>query len=202
MNTFEVAQISLITAIDLAYVIFEFREIVQRRTFRTLGIKIKYIFQEVAILVFLIVMTILAIGGRGDEFKNSGFAHVLGVIVIVAVLVAICSEAIAVVWNAVISIMDFIAQRKENKRNEQIKKITAIEERSRIKSDDQEICYTKKTSKIHSITNLPPNTLQNPKGTYSVIGSESTGKLEANGSSKIQSTILKPKENASRDLGQ
>ena len=73
LNTFETAQICLIMGIDLIYVIVEFREIVQRRTFRTLGIKIKYIFQEMAILVFLIVLTIFAIG-RNDKFRNSGFA--------------------------------------------------------------------------------------------------------------------------------
>ena len=37
LNTFETAQICIITAIDLLYVIVEFREIVQRRTFRSVG---------------------------------------------------------------------------------------------------------------------------------------------------------------------
>lgn len=108
LNTFEVAQICLITAIDLIYIIYEFREIVQRRTFRTMGIKIKYIFQELAILVFLIVLTIFAIGGRGNEFMKSSFAQVLGVILVVAILVAICSEIISLVWNAVVTIRSFI----------------------------------------------------------------------------------------------
>lgn len=138
LNTFETAQICIITAIDLAYVIYEFREIVKRRIFRSVGVKIKYIFQEVAIIFFLVVLTIFAIG-RGEKFRNSGFAQVLSVIVLVAVLVAIFSEVIAVVWNLVLSVIEFLKERREKKAKELTAKFTALEKASMIKSEDEEI---------------------------------------------------------------
>ena len=58
----------IITVIDLLYVFLEFKEVVRKRTFRSMGVKIKYIFQEIAILIFLLALTIFGVG-TGKAFR-------------------------------------------------------------------------------------------------------------------------------------
>jgi hypothetical protein len=63
-----VLQISLIVGVDAVYLAFAFKDIRHRRVFKNFGVRLKYIFQEIAILVFLLVIAIFSYL-QNTEFK-------------------------------------------------------------------------------------------------------------------------------------
>lgn len=135
LQSFEVAQITMITLVDLIYFIIIFREQGSRRTFKSLGVKLKYIFQEVAILTFLVVLTIFGIF-KSQEFRETRFYSFLEWVVIVGVGVAIGAELIAVFWTISAAIKTF---REDVKMKKLVKKMTVMEKELRLRSEDDDI---------------------------------------------------------------
>lgn len=71
-----------------------------------MGVKLKVVFQEIAVLVLLLVLTVFGIF-RSESFRSSGFYSFLEWIVIVGVVVAIGAEIIAIYWTVKEAIKDF-----------------------------------------------------------------------------------------------
>lgn len=100
------AQITCITLVDIIYFIIIIKEKASQRTFKSLGVKLKYLFQEAAILTFLIVLTIFGLF-KSQQFRETKFYSFLEWVVIVGVGVAIGAELIAVFWTISAAIKTF-----------------------------------------------------------------------------------------------
>lgn len=123
---------------DVWYLASVFRDVKSRRVFKNLGIKLKYIFQETAILVFILLLAVFSYL-KNTNFIGSGVARSMQKVVIVMVLVAIVSEALSAIWTLFCSLEDFLKERKVKKLAEKSKLITIEEERSRREVADEKI---------------------------------------------------------------
>lgn len=120
--------------IDVVYFILISREIAKKRTFKSLGVKLKVMFQEVAILTFLVVLTAFAIF-KSQQFRESKFYSLLEWVVIVGIGVAIGAELISVFWTIYGAIKSF----KENFKNKKLlKKMTELEKETRVTNKDDD----------------------------------------------------------------
>lgn len=113
-----VLQIALIAVIDTSYVIIIIRESRRHRIFNSIWLKLKYICQESAILVFLLVLTIFAFTSisSSTNFQETKTFDVLEITVIVAVVVAIGCELIVIFYTVFDSIRTVLKTRKEKKK--------------------------------------------------------------------------------------
>ena len=134
LQSFEVAQILGITIIDLVYVIIIFREIKGKRVFKSVGVKIKYVFQEIAILAFLVVLSVFGVV-TSQEFRQTGFFSFLEWVVIIGVGVAIGAELIAVFWTIAAAIKTF---REDVRMKKLVKKMTVMEKELRMRSEEED----------------------------------------------------------------
>lgn len=91
-------QISLIMFIQLVYVMAIYKENYRFRIYKSLGMKIKYVLQEIAIVIFLVILTIFT-AVKSESFRKSQAFFALETVIIVAVFVAIGSELIAIGWS-------------------------------------------------------------------------------------------------------
>ena len=112
-------QILLATIVDIIYLYLVFKEMRAKRIFKNLGTRIQYVCQEIAILIFLIVLSVFALVSS-SEFKKSAFYNFMQTIVIVSVFVAVFSQVISILWGVKDFIVDYFEARKLSK----LKKIT------------------------------------------------------------------------------
>lgn len=140
LQSLEVAQITSITLIDLLYFIAIYKDIFKRRTFESLGVKIKYVFQEVAILTFLTVLSIFAIFDS-KEFRQTGLFKFLEVLVIIGVIVAIGAEVVAVIWGIIDAIKTF---KEDLAKKKLLKKMTIVEKEARVSSEEAGLEFRRK----------------------------------------------------------
>lgn len=127
----------MITIVDIIYILLVFKEITGRRTFSSIGVKIKHIFQEIAILIFLVVLTVFAIV-TSSEFRSTNFFKFLEVLVVICVIMAIGAEVIALFWSITVSIVTFLKERKSKEAAKKIEKITQLEKTTRVKDENEE----------------------------------------------------------------
>ena len=175
MQSLEVTQITCITFIDLIYFISVRKDIFGKETFESFGIKLKYIFQEVAILTFLVVLTVFAIFGS-NEFRETGFFAFLELVVVIGVIVAIGAEAIATVWGIVGSIREFLQEMAKKKL---ASKMSDAEKLAKVASEEEGVMprsitmgndkirkfVTRKVDRIQGFGEVGPNgnELQTPE---------------------------------------
>lgn len=117
-----VLQISLITFVQIAYIILILRESRKKQIFKNYGVKIQYICQESATLVFLVVLCIFSYL-QNTRFEDSRTYSAMQTIVVVAVFVAITAQVISVVWGIFHSIAEFFQDRAKKKSQEKITRI-------------------------------------------------------------------------------
>ena len=73
-------------------------EMKKRRIFQSVWLKLKHLFQDIAILVFLIVLCIFSYT-EGDKNRSSQLLDSLEIIVIIAIGVAICCEVLLMLYT-------------------------------------------------------------------------------------------------------
>lgn len=131
-----VMQICLITIVDIVYLCFMMTEQAKKRVLKNFGLKLKYVFQEIAILVFLISLSIFSLTQK-TNFKNTTSYKVLSMVILICVFVAIFSQILSVIWSIVDSIKDFIKSRKAKKQKELEKKFDLMEKEANLKLSDE-----------------------------------------------------------------
>ena len=104
-------QISLITLVDLIYMALIIRESIKHRIFASIWLKLKNLCQEVAILVFLVVLTIFSFSKTEGE-NQSKTLDGLEILVIVAVIFAIACEVLLMIYTIYDALRNFINQKK------------------------------------------------------------------------------------------
>lgn len=117
-------QISLISTVQILYVVLVVRETRKNAIFKNFGTKIQYICQESAILTFLLVLTLFSFL-QGTKFSESRAYHALQTVVVVAVFVAIAAQVISVIWSVFHQISDFLVRRAKKKDQEKLKRVEA-----------------------------------------------------------------------------
>lgn len=110
-------QIWLVVLVDSAYLFAVVRNSRGRRVLRTTGLTIKYITQESAIFIFILILGVFSLV-QNTQFTKTGFYGVLQVVIVVAVIVAIASEVVSTVWNLVVSVVEFLEERRNQKQRE------------------------------------------------------------------------------------
>lgn len=107
----------MIAVIDFIYVTIIYKENIAKRTFASLGVKIKYVVQELSILTFLVVLSIFAVIDT-DGFKKSTIYAVLEIVVVVAVFLSIAAELFSVVWLVMELVKNFLKDRRLKKKQQ------------------------------------------------------------------------------------
>jgi uncharacterized BrkB/YihY/UPF0761 family membrane protein len=95
-----------------------------------MGMKIKYVLQEIGIVIFLIILTIFT-AIQSENFRKSQTFFALETVIIVAVFVAIGSEVISIGWSVYDTVTNFLKERKEKKKQNEENKFTKMESKSR-----------------------------------------------------------------------
>ena len=94
-----ILQVTLLTLLDLAYLVILFRESTKSKIFESIFLQIKVVVQECAIFTFLVVLNIFAFA-KDPNTRTSQLFGLLEIIVVVAVFVAIACELI-VIFNKI-----------------------------------------------------------------------------------------------------
>jgi hypothetical protein len=93
--------------------------------------KIKYIAQEAAILLFLLVLGVFALL-QGTKFIESNLYGILEIIVVVSIIVAITSEVVGTIWSIINTVLKFLRDRKNKKKIQLDKTVSELEKKSRV----------------------------------------------------------------------
>jgi hypothetical protein len=144
-----VMQIWLVVLVDAVYLVTVIRQSWGKRIFRTGGLKIKHIAQEAAIFIFILILGIFSFV-QNTAFTSTGFYTVLQAVIVVAVIVAIASEVVALVWNIVSKIAEFLADRRSNKQREITEKVSKMEKESRGMIESEPINTNKRPAETDS----------------------------------------------------
>ena len=111
------AQIVLITVIQLAYFVVISLESKSYRIFMSLWLKLKILFQELAILVFLLVLCIFSFAQNSDVRTSQSFEGLVFV-VIVSMLIAVACEVLLMVYTIFNALASVVRSMKKNKNLE------------------------------------------------------------------------------------
>lgn len=133
-----VLQICLITVIDLIYVTIIYKENISKRTFASLGVKIKYVIQELSILTFLVVLSLFATIDT-EGFKSSTIYAVLEIVVVVAVFLSIAAELFSVVWLVMMLVRNYLKERDQRKKEALEFKFEKAELVARVQIQDEPV---------------------------------------------------------------
>lgn len=108
-------QILVVSLIQTVYFMVICIESKKNRIFKSILMKLKILFQELAIVVFLIVLCIFSFAQNSD-FKTTRSFDRLEYVVIVAIMIAIGCEALAMVYTLYDAVAQQVKKIKNNKK--------------------------------------------------------------------------------------
>ena len=115
------AQIIVISTVQLLYLLIVTMESIKHRIFKSIWVKLRVVFQELAILVFLVVLCIFSFV-QNSTLKNSVSFERLDLVVIVAILIAIGCEVMSMIYtlfDALVQLKDKFKKTKKNREDEE-----------------------------------------------------------------------------------
>ena len=109
-----IAQILSITLVQLIYFVVILKESKHGRIFSSLWLKMKILFQEFAILVFVMVLSLFSLAQNSNLRKSSTFTS-LEYTVIVAMIAAVICELLLMIYIIYAVLRQFISSVTKNK---------------------------------------------------------------------------------------
>lgn len=155
-------QISLIAIIDLIYFILVVMESQGNRIFSSWWLKVKHLFQEAAILIFLVVLTIFSFLKNSGTGKSKTF-DILEVLVIVAVSVAMACEIILMIYTIFDAANKFFLSNKNAKKIHSDEKENIDSQEKQIEDLIEQEPVAQVTNKIIGVDQLEKNIKQKTK---------------------------------------
>ena len=140
-------QISFITLVDLIYVVLIMRESAKNRIFKSIWLKIKHLCQEVAILVFLVVLTIFSFTKTADG-KQSKTMDNLEILVIVAVSFAMACEIILMIYTIFDAVRNLLTKKKVAEQDLKKEEITIEQKKLTVLIEEEPVAYKLRTSQL------------------------------------------------------
>ena len=146
-------QISFITLVDLIYVVLIMRESAKNRIFKSIWLKIKHLCQEVAILVFLVVLTIFSFTKTADG-KQSKTMDNLEILVIVAVSFAMACEIILMIYTIFDAVRNLLTKKKVAEQDLKKEEITIEQKKLKVLIEEEPVAMRVYTNK-HVVDDVP-----------------------------------------------
>lgn len=115
-----VLQVCLMVLIQIVYTISLIIKLRRKRFLESIAATIQTCVIEVAVFVFLGILTYFAFN-QNDDFYESSTSKNMQKTIFVAVLIAVCAQAISVLWNIYQSAKEFISKKcgkKEKSKTE------------------------------------------------------------------------------------